>query len=154
VSNTSRSTKSSGNDPTESSSSSRDRACTVEPALTRPDRRGVGGAGIGELSHLLYGIPGAIRGLEEPCHEFQNLSAIGRGGMYKYNNQDHSTYSGILAAATISSCPVLPTICGTSISTPSTRRARNIQDPENRTSNLVKVPQQPERIRTQVMTGR
>jgi protoporphyrinogen oxidase len=30
--------------------------------------------------------------------QFSNLSAIGRGGMYKYNNQDHSTLSGILAA--------------------------------------------------------
>ena len=27
-----------------------------------------------------------------------NLQCIGRGGMYKYNNQDHSIYTGILAA--------------------------------------------------------
>lgn len=29
--------------------------------------------------------------------QFSNLYAIGRGGMYKYNNQDHSMYTGILA---------------------------------------------------------
>ena len=27
-----------------------------------------------------------------------NLQCIGRGGMYKYNNQDHSLYTGLLAA--------------------------------------------------------
>jgi protoporphyrinogen oxidase len=49
--------------------------------------------------------PAYYMGFQEPyeilksrMNEFQNLSAIGRGGMYKYNNQDHSTYSGILAA--------------------------------------------------------
>ncbi len=31
-------------------------------------------------------------------NQFVNLAAIGRGGMYKYNNQDHSALSGILAA--------------------------------------------------------
>ena len=30
--------------------------------------------------------------------QFTNLSPIGRGGLYKYNNQDHSTLSGLLAA--------------------------------------------------------
>ncbi|MBF0565708.1 MAG: FAD-dependent oxidoreductase [Nitrospirae bacterium] len=30
--------------------------------------------------------------------EFGNICQIGRGGMYKYNNQDHSIYSGLLAA--------------------------------------------------------
>jgi len=29
---------------------------------------------------------------------FPNLQCIGRGGMYKYNNQDHSLYTGMLAA--------------------------------------------------------
>ncbi len=29
---------------------------------------------------------------------FTNLQAIGRGGMYKYNNMDHSIYSGMLGA--------------------------------------------------------
>lgn len=29
---------------------------------------------------------------------FRNLSCIGRGGMYKYNNMDHAIYSGMLAA--------------------------------------------------------
>lgn len=30
--------------------------------------------------------------------QFDNLYSIGRGGMYKYNNQDHSLFSGMLAA--------------------------------------------------------
>jgi protoporphyrinogen oxidase len=30
--------------------------------------------------------------------QFANLLPIGRGGLYKYNNQDHSTLSGLLAA--------------------------------------------------------
>ena len=29
---------------------------------------------------------------------FRNVYPIGRGGLYKYNNQDHSAFSGILAA--------------------------------------------------------
>ena len=36
--------------------------------------------------------------LKHRINDFRNLSAIGRGGMYKYNNQDHSAYSGLLAA--------------------------------------------------------
>lgn len=36
--------------------------------------------------------------LIEKLNQFQNIFPIGRGGMYKYNNQDHSTYSGMLAA--------------------------------------------------------
>lgn len=30
--------------------------------------------------------------------KFSNLSLIGRGGMYKYNNMDHALYTGMLAA--------------------------------------------------------
>jgi len=44
-------------------------------------------------------------GFQEPYNllklridQFVNLYAIGRSGMYKYNNQDHSTMSGIIAA--------------------------------------------------------
>jgi protoporphyrinogen oxidase len=36
--------------------------------------------------------------LKDELNQYQNLFPIGRGGMYKYNNQDHSIYSGILAA--------------------------------------------------------
>ncbi len=39
-----------------------------------------------------YGI------LKTRINQFQNLLPIGRGGMYKYNNQDHSLLSGIQAA--------------------------------------------------------
>jgi len=31
-------------------------------------------------------------------NDISNLKCIGRGGMYKYNNMDHSIYSGFLAA--------------------------------------------------------
>lgn len=33
--------------------------------------------------------------------KFKNLQLIGRGGMYKYNNMDHSIYTGMLAARNI-----------------------------------------------------
>lgn len=36
--------------------------------------------------------------LKREIEKFQNLYPIGRGGLYKYNNQDHSAFSGILAA--------------------------------------------------------
>ena len=37
----------------------------------------------------------------EETDRFKNYIAIGRGGMYKYNNQDHSILSGIMAARKI-----------------------------------------------------
>lgn len=36
--------------------------------------------------------------LKDYTENFLNLQLIGRGGLYKYNNMDHSLYSGILAA--------------------------------------------------------
>ncbi|OGE32100.1 hypothetical protein A2631_03200 [Candidatus Daviesbacteria bacterium RIFCSPHIGHO2_01_FULL_44_29] len=36
--------------------------------------------------------------LKNYVEQLSNLSLIGRGGMYKYNNMDHSLYSGMLAA--------------------------------------------------------
>ena len=36
--------------------------------------------------------------LKEFISNISNIQCIGRGGMYKYNNQDHSLYAGILAA--------------------------------------------------------
>ena len=36
--------------------------------------------------------------LKKEMGKYKNLYPIGRGGMYKYNNQDHSILSGILAA--------------------------------------------------------
>ena len=44
------------------------------------------------------GYRGAYEALRGCMERYTNLSAIGRGGMYKYNNQDHSTLTGILAA--------------------------------------------------------
>ena len=35
--------------------------------------------------------------LKERIDRFENVSPIGRGGLYKYNNQDHSTLSGLVA---------------------------------------------------------
>jgi protoporphyrinogen oxidase len=32
--------------------------------------------------------------------QFENLTPIGRSGMFKYNNQDHAIYTGLLAART------------------------------------------------------
>jgi protoporphyrinogen oxidase len=36
--------------------------------------------------------------VKEFIDSFDNLQMIGRAGMYKYNNQDHSIYTGLLAA--------------------------------------------------------
>ncbi len=36
--------------------------------------------------------------LKNKLQQYINVHPIGRGGLYKYNNQDHSTLSGILAA--------------------------------------------------------
>ena len=54
-------------------------------------------------------------GFKEPYHilkkrmnQFDNLYPIGRGGLYKYNNQDHSLYSGILAARNFLKLPGSP----------------------------------------------
>jgi len=40
--------------------------------------------------------------------EFENMYSIGRGGMYKYNNQDHSLLSGLLAARNYLQLPGSP----------------------------------------------
>jgi protoporphyrinogen oxidase len=44
------------------------------------------------------GFQEPYRVLRSCLERFTNLYPIGRGGMYKYNNQDHSTLTGILAA--------------------------------------------------------
>ena len=36
--------------------------------------------------------------LKKEINKISNVYPIGRGGMYKYNNQDHSAFSGLLAA--------------------------------------------------------
>ncbi len=36
--------------------------------------------------------------LQKEMDKFSNIYPVGRGGMYKYNNQDHSIMSGLLAA--------------------------------------------------------
>lgn len=36
--------------------------------------------------------------VKDYLNSFSNLQPIGRGGLYKYNNMDHSIYSGMLAA--------------------------------------------------------
>jgi protoporphyrinogen oxidase len=46
--------------------------------------------------------------LKNYINRFTNLYPIGRGGMYKYNNQDHSTMSGILAARNFLKLPGTP----------------------------------------------
>ena len=54
-------------------------------------------------------------GFEEPYQtvkdfavKFENLSFIGRGGMYKYNNMDHSLMTGILSARNYLGLPGAP----------------------------------------------
>ena len=46
--------------------------------------------------------------LKTQINQLTNVSPIGRGGMYKYNNQDHSTMSGILAARNYLKLPGTP----------------------------------------------
>jgi protoporphyrinogen oxidase len=46
--------------------------------------------------------------LKGAMDRYTNLTPIGRGGMYKYNNQDHSTLSGILAARNYLKLPGTP----------------------------------------------
>ena len=35
--------------------------------------------------------------LKDHLDRIRNVSPVGRGGLYKYNNQDHSIYSGLVA---------------------------------------------------------
>jgi protoporphyrinogen oxidase len=44
------------------------------------------------------GFEGAFRRVQQAVDGFDNLQPAGRGGLYKYNNMDHSLYSGLLAA--------------------------------------------------------
>ncbi len=46
--------------------------------------------------------------LKGELNRLENLYPIGRGGMYKYNNQDHSTVAGILAARNYLMLPGAP----------------------------------------------
>ena len=54
------------------------------------------------------GFAEPYRVLQERLDRISNLSPIGRGGMYKYNNQDHSIYSGLLAARNYVGAPGAP----------------------------------------------
>ncbi len=47
------------------------------------------------------GYKDKLKPIEEYLEGIQNLQAIGRYGAYKYNNQDHSIFMGILAAENI-----------------------------------------------------
>jgi protoporphyrinogen oxidase len=44
------------------------------------------------------GYRGALQVVRRFVGSFENLQTIGRGGMHRYNNQDHSMLTGILAA--------------------------------------------------------
>ncbi|HRZ40013.1 MAG TPA: FAD-dependent oxidoreductase [Candidatus Omnitrophota bacterium] len=54
------------------------------------------------------GFEGHYDVLKSRIDEFSNFSAIGRGGMHKYNNQDHSIMTGILAARNYLRLPGAP----------------------------------------------
>ena len=58
-----------------------------------------------EKSYPVYG-PGYgedVRIIREALTELKNIQPVGRNGMHKYNNQDHSMMTAILAAKNISS---------------------------------------------------
>src|SRR5262249_33515137 len=44
------------------------------------------------------GFQGPYNVLRARLAEFDNVSSIGRGGMYRYNNQDYAAMTGLLAA--------------------------------------------------------
>jgi len=46
--------------------------------------------------------------LQKEINKFENLQPAGRGGMYKYNNQDHSLLSGLMAARNYLKLPGSP----------------------------------------------
>ena len=54
------------------------------------------------------GFEGPYQLLRNKIEKFTNLYSIGRGGMYKYNNMDHSILSGILAAQNYLKLPGAP----------------------------------------------
>ncbi len=54
------------------------------------------------------GYKEAYNKLKEKLNLFQNIFSIGRGGMCKYYNQDHSTYIGMLAARNYLNLPGSP----------------------------------------------
>ena len=45
--------------------------------------------------------PPHLQALRDFLSSLENVQPIGRGGMFKYNNQDHSIYTGLLAARNI-----------------------------------------------------
>ena len=44
-----------------------------------------------------------VETLRQYCEGFENLYCIGRNGQHRYNNQDHSMLTGILAAESLAS---------------------------------------------------
>ncbi len=54
------------------------------------------------------GFQEPYRALRSRLGELRNLTPIGRGGMYKYNNQDHSIATGMLAARNYLGSPGAP----------------------------------------------
>ena len=63
-----------------------------------------------------------LASIEPFLDTFRGLTAIGRYGAFKYNNQDHSILMGILAAENILQKP--GTTCGPSTPTTTTRKPR------------------------------
>jgi len=54
------------------------------------------------------GFEGAYAKVQAAMDGLQNVLPAGRGGMYKYNNMDHSLYSGLLAARNVLGAPGAP----------------------------------------------
>jgi protoporphyrinogen oxidase len=54
------------------------------------------------------GFEGAYARVQAAMDGLENVLPAGRGGMYKYNNMDHSLYSGLLAARNVLGAPGAP----------------------------------------------
>lgn len=48
------------------------------------------------------GYKSSLETIRNYVDQFENLTLVGRGGMYRYNNQDHAVLSGLLAARNFS----------------------------------------------------
>ena len=47
------------------------------------------------------GYQDAVEGIKQHLGSFENLSIVGRGGTFRYNNTDHSIETGLLAARNV-----------------------------------------------------
>lgn len=96
--------------------------CTVGDIFWQKDDAEIGGIAHNDLTQLKYGkaikrthiirIPNtypvitneaelALTDIAEKLADYKNLQTVGRGGSFKYNNQDHCIEMGVLAAKNV-----------------------------------------------------